>query len=229
MSAPGRPLEVVGQLVDRLGHDRVQHRVREGERHARPERAELELVPGEGERRGAVAVAAVARKRRQHRRAEPEERARRVRVALTGRDRLEDLLELGAQEDRDDRRRRLVRAQAVVLADGRHRCPEQALVLVHRLDHGRAEEQEVDVLRRAVAGLEQVPARVRAHRPVVVLAGAVHARERLLVQQADQPVLAGHAHHELHGQLLVVRAHVRVLEHRRQLVLARAPPRCGGS
>ena len=71
-----------------------------------------------------------------------------------------------------------------------HRGPQQPLVLVHGLDHGRAEEQEVDVVRGRVAGLEQVDAGVRAHRPVVVLARAVHARERLLVQQADEPVLA---------------------------------------
>ena len=45
------------------------------QRHARAQRAELELVAGEGERRGAVAVAAVHRQRRQHRRAQAEERA----------------------------------------------------------------------------------------------------------------------------------------------------------
>ena len=78
-------------------------------------------------------------------------------------------------------------------------------------------------------GLHQVVAGVGAHRPVVVLARPVHAGERLLVQQADEPVLAGHALHHLHGQLLVVGADVRVLEDRRDLVLAPARPRCGGS
>src|ERR687884_590671 len=46
-----------------------------------------------------------------------------------------------------------------------------------------------------------------AHGPVVVLARAVHARERLLVQQAHEAVAAGHRLHQLHRQLLVVRAH----------------------
>ena len=109
--------------------------------------------------------------------------------------------------------------------DARRSC----LVLVHRLQHGRAEEQELEVLVRRVAGLEQVDARVGAHRPVVVLARAVDAGERLLVQQAHEPVAARDVLHHLHGQLLVVAAHVRVLEHRRELVLRRAPPRCGGS
>ena len=62
---------------------------------------------------------------------------------------------------------------------------------------------------------------VGAHRPVVVLAGAVDAGEGLLVQQADQPVAAGDALHHLHRQLLVVGADVRVLEDRRDLVLVR--------
>ena len=54
-----------------------------------------------------------------------------------------------------------------------------------------------------------------------MLAGAVDAGERLLVQQADEPVLAGDVLHHLHRQLLVVGADVRVLVDRRELVLAR--------
>ena len=74
---------------------------------------------------------------------------------------------------------------------------------------------------RSLTRLEQVVPGVGAHRPVVVLAGAVDAGERLLVQQADEPVAARHVLHHLHRQLLVVAAHVRVLEHRRHLVLRR--------
>ncbi len=72
---------------------------------------------------------------------------------------------------------------------------------------------------RRVARLEQVLARVGAHRPVVVLAGPVHARKRLLVQQAHQAVAARDVPHHLHRQLLVIGADVRVLEHRGELVL----------
>ena len=109
----------------------------------------------------------------------------------------------------------------MILAGRGDRGPQQPLVLVDRLDDGRAEEQELQVLVRRVAGLEQVLAIVGAHRPVVVLARAVDARERLLVQQADQPVAAGDVLHHLHGQLLVVGADVGVLEDRRDLVLGR--------
>ena len=54
-----------------------------------------------------------------------------------------------------------------------------------------------------------------------MLAGAVDAGERLLVQQADQAVLVGRAAHDLHRQHLVIGGQVRVLEDRRDFVLAR--------
>ena len=61
-----RRLELVGQLVDGLGHDRVQHGVGQRGRLARAERPELELVAGEGERAGPVPIAAVLGQLRQH-------------------------------------------------------------------------------------------------------------------------------------------------------------------
>ena len=135
--------------------------------------------------------------------------------------RVERLLELGAEEDRDDRRRRLVGAEAVVLADARDRRAQQGRVVVDGSDHRGAEEQEDQVLVRGGAGLEEVDPRVRAHGPVVVLARAVDAGERLLVQQADEPVAARDVLQHLHRQHLVVDADVRVLEDRRDLVLGR--------
>ena len=50
-------------------------------------------------------------------------------------------------------------------------------------------------------GSSRFNARVGAHRPVVVLARAVDARERLLVQQAHQAIAAGDVLHHLHRQL----------------------------
>ena len=71
-------------------------------------------------------------------------------------DLLEDVGELVAQEDRDDRRRGLVGAQAVIVAGVGHGDAQQLGVLVHGADHGRAEDQELGVLVRGVARLEQV-------------------------------------------------------------------------
>ncbi len=72
---------------------------------------------------------------------------------------------------------------------------------------------------RRVARVQEVDAGVGPHRPVVVLARAVDARERLLVQQAHEAVAARDVLQQLHRELLVVAAEVGVLEDRRDLVL----------
>ena len=49
-------LELVGELLERIGDGRVEDRLRPVDRRRRADGAELELVAGEGERRGPVAV-----------------------------------------------------------------------------------------------------------------------------------------------------------------------------
>jgi hypothetical protein len=63
---------------------------------------------------------------------------------------------------------------------------QHALPIVHRLQHRGAEDEELHVVVRRVAGAEQVVAELVGQRPVVVLARAVDAGKRLLVQQAGQ-------------------------------------------
>ena len=101
------------------------------------------------------------------------------------------------------------------------RDAQQVAVLGDGADDGGAEDEELGVVVRRVARLEQVLARVVGHRPVVVLARAVDAGERLLVQQAAQAVPVGDALHRLHDEHVVVGGEVGVLEDRRDLVLAR--------
>ena len=60
-----------------------------------------------------------------------------------------------------------------------------------------------------------------AHAPVQVLAGAVDAGERLLVQQAGEAELRRHPPQHLHRHHLVIGGDVGVLEDRRDFVLAR--------
>ena len=136
-------------------------------------------------------------------------------------DLIDDVLEHVAEEDRDDRRRGLVGAQAVVVGGVRDRDAEQVAVAGDGAEHGGQEDEELRVVVRGVAGLEQVVAQVVRHRPVDVLARAVDARERLLVQQQLQAVAVGHPLHRLHDQHVVVGGDVGVLEHRRELVLRR--------
>ena len=117
----------------RLGDDGVEHRLGPVDGRRRADRAELELVAGEGEGRGAVAVGGVAR-------AAPAAWSRRVggwppffeEDAAPVSSCLHDVFELLAEEDGDDGRRRLVGAQAVIVAGVGHGGAEQVGVLVHR-------------------------------------------------------------------------------------------------
>src|SRR5690625_4112932 len=90
---------------------------------------------------------------------------------------------------------------------------------VHGTEHGGAEEPKNDDLVRSVYRVEQVLTRIRGHRPVVVLARAVDAGERLLVYQADETVLAGNLPKRQHDKLLMVGRDVGVFKDRRDLVL----------
>ena len=93
-------------------------------------------------------------------------------------------------------------------------------MLFHSAHDCSAEEEEDQVVVRRVARIHQVPVR-RAEGPVEVFAAAVDPGEGLLVQQADEPVVACIPLEDPHHQLLVVRRYVSVLVDRRHLVLTR--------
>ena len=62
--------------------------------------------------------------------------------------------ELVAEEHADYGGGRFVGAETVVVARARHAYPEKVLMLVHRRDHGSHDEQELHVVRGALARLE---------------------------------------------------------------------------
>ena len=214
-------LEFGRDEVERLGDRDVQRDVRVGDALVRRHRAELELVAGEGERAGAVAVARVTRQLRQDADAGVEHAAALGRLRATLFDLLEDVRQHVAEEDRDDGGRRFVRTESVVVAGAGDGRAQQALVLVDRADDRRAEHQKLDVVVRVLAGRQQVVALIITHRPVEVLARAVDAGERLFVHQARQAVLRRNALQGFHHHHLVIGGDVRGLEHRRDFVLAR--------
>ena len=180
-------------VIERLGQRGVHRDRADPTPTARADRAELEAVAGEGERARAVAVACILRQLRQRVDADLQHALRLRGLGAAALDLLEHVGQLLAEEDRDDRRRGFVGAQAVVVAGRRDGGAQHARVLVHGADHRAAEHQELRVLVRRVARIEQVALRGVADRPVDVLARAVDAGERLLVQQADHAVLLGHA------------------------------------
>ena len=135
--------------------------------------------------------------------------------------RVQDPCKVLAQEDGDDGRRRLIRAETVVVSGCRDGDSQEIRVLVHRRDDRDQEGQEAEVLARMFAGIHQVHAGVGLDGPVVVLSGTVDPLEGLLVKEACEAVTVRHLLHHLHGQLVVIRRHVRSLIDRRQLVLRR--------
>ena len=159
---------------------------------------------------------------RQHRRAEPHELARRRHVDLAARERVEDVLQLGAEEDRDDRRRRLVGAQAVVLPGGGHRGAQQALVGVDGLDRPRRR-------RTGTAGSSSgVSPGSSRFSPVSVpidqllcLPEPLTPANGFSCSSATRSYFGATVLEHGHQQLLVVAADVGVLEDRRDLVLRR--------
>ena len=84
---------------------------------------------------------------------------------------------------------------------------------VDGLDRVHEEGQETQVLLGRLRGPQQVHARVRGQAPVVVLAAAVHARVRFLMQQHSEVVVPGDLLHEVHQEHVVVHREVGLLEH----------------
>ena len=216
-----RLFQLVRELGKRVGGDGVEHRIRVRDAAGGRRHAEFKLVAGEGEGRGAVAVARVAADDRQRGHADLHIGHRRDALLAALDDVPDDRRQLIAQEHGDDRRRRLVAAQPMIVARIGRAHAQQTRMLVHRLHHRGEHQQEHVVVLGLLAGREQVAARVRRQAPVVVLAAAVHAGERLFVQQAYQAVAQGNLLHDVHDEHVLIRRQVRGVENRRQLVLGR--------
>ena len=66
---------------------------------------------------------------------------------------------------------------------------EQICMLIYRFQDTGQYQQELYVLVRCLARIQQVDAIVRGQRPVVVLTGTIDTCERFLMQQTFQTVL----------------------------------------
>ena len=135
-----RILELCVKLIELVGHDGVEDRGRARDGLRRAGHAELELVAREGERRGAVTVGRILRDGGQYVYADAQRLVLGRGVVVFVDDGVDDALKLGAEEDRDDGRRRFLRAEAVVVAREGDGAAQQLLILIHALDE-RGEQQ----------------------------------------------------------------------------------------
>ena len=203
-------LQLVGELLQLLGHDGIESDVGAGDGLGGAQGPELELIAGEGHGGSAVPVRVVLGDVGQHVHADAQRPLAGVGMGGAVDDGVHHRLEIVPQEDGEDGGRRFLSAQAQVVAGEGHRRPQEVLILVHALQKGRQEEEELGVLAGGLAGLEEVFAAVRCQGPVVVLAGAVDSCEGLFMQEADETVALRHLLHHLHGELVLVAGAVGV-------------------
>ncbi len=144
---------------DGAGNGGIEQRDRPGDRLAAANGAEFELCAGEGERRGAITVGVVLLDLGKFRHAEPDEL---LLSALAG---------LLAGDDALDERVSMSPMKTEMIAGGASFAPsrcsfpeladagaQKSGVLVHRLEDGREEEQEAEILVRRMSRLEQIEA-----------------------------------------------------------------------
>ena len=157
-----RSFQHIGKLPQLLGHNGVQGNVGAGHRLGGAQHTELELVAGEGQRTGAVPVGGILGDGRHHVHANTHDPFLGVHIIGAVDDGPDNGAELVTQEDGYNGRGSLVTAQAVVIAGGGGGAAQEVLIFIHTLDEGCQEHQELGILGRRLAGLEQVPAGVGA-------------------------------------------------------------------
>mmetsp|Transcript_16003 Transcript_16003/g.50297 ORF Transcript_16003/g.50297 Transcript_16003/m.50297 type:complete len:298 (+) Transcript_16003:764-1657(+) len=117
---------------------------------------------------------------------------------------------------------RLHAAEAEVVAGGGDRHAHEIAELIdarHGGGHDDGEDLVVAGARRELPGVEEVHAVRGADGPVVVLAAAVDAVERLLLQERSEAVLGRHLLHDLHDNEVLIHLLDDGAELGRELVL----------
>ena len=94
-------------------------------------------------------------------------------------------------------------------------------MLVDRFDYRSQNEQELCVLGRCFAGVEQIYACIGRQRPVIMLTRAVDALKRLFVKQALEIMLSCGTLHYLHSELVMVGGDIYGIIDRSKLMLGR--------
>ena len=214
-------LQLVRVLTQRLRHGGVEHNVAAGNGVGGAKHTELELIAGERKGRRPVPVGSITQELGQHMGSQLHHGLFRAAVRLILLDGIQNGRQLVTQKDGHHSGRCLVGAQTVIIAGGGHRDTQQVLIVIHCLNNGTQEQQELGVFVGCLTGSQQVHTGIRGHRPVVVLAGAVDTVKGLFMQQTDQPVAGSHLLHDLHGQLVVIGGDICGGVDGRQLMLGR--------
>ena len=215
-------LDLSNHVVESPGDNRIQRGIRRGAALFAADGAEFEFVPGEGERACAVSVRRVLRERGKHGNADFDFASLLRRGGLSLFELVDDIGELLAEEDGNNRRRSLVRPETVIVPGARHARAEKRRISVDTLDDGDQNGEELRVFVRGLSRGKPILAVRAGDGPVVVLARTVHSVKGLFVQEADQAVTFGDSLENFHREHVVVGGEVLVLEHRGEFELRRA-------
>ena len=225
-------LQHVRRFAESLGYDGADHGIGIRDALRGADHTELKLVAGKGKGRGTVTVGRILVDDRQGGNAGIQTASL---DAACGRsvfnDLIHDVTKLIAEENRNNRRRRLVRTEPLVVARAGCGHPQEIRMAIHRLDHTGKHQQKLQIVVGRGARVKQVLAGIAVQRPVVVLAGTVDPRKGLFMQQADQAVPGRHAFHRLHGELVLIHRDIAGAVNRRALMLRGSDLvvlRCGG-
>ncbi len=211
-------LNLSGKVLEYLCNSGVQHSVGIGQIHGRAGHTELKLVAGEGKGRGTVPVGVVLGEYGKNVNAQVDLGLALGLIGAVVGDGIENGTQLIAHKDGDDGGGSLISAQAMVVSGRGNSDTKQILIIIHGLDDGSEESQELEVIHGGVAGIQQVLA-AGGQRPVVVFAGAIDTIEGLLVNQAHKTVALGNLLHHFHSQQIVIDGLVGGVENGCQFVL----------
>ena len=134
-------------------------------------------------------------------------------------DMIEQLTHLTTEETRNDGRWCFVGSQSMCIGGTHDTRLQKSVVTIHTHQCFDDEGGKTEILFRSLARSMEQHAIVGRETPVVVLATAVDAGKRLLVQKDTESVLAGHTLHHRHEQHVVIDSQVRFLEDGRQFEL----------
>ena len=117
---------------------------------------------------------------------------------------IDNILQLLAQENRDDRWRRLCRTQTMIVARNRGGLAQQIRVSVNCFHDARQNQKELYIFVRRLARIHHVDAVVARQGPVVVLTGTIDSVKWFLIQQTGQTVMSCDTLHRLHDHLVAI-------------------------
>ena len=216
-----RTFQAIRVNPEGFSHGAVQHDVRTGNAVGGTEHTELKLVAGKGKRRSSVAVSGVTVELRQHISTQLHLCLFSSLIGRTGLDCLQHRIQLITKEDGNNSGRRFVGTEPVIIACSCHRYAQKILIIVHGLDDGAQEQQELCVFIGGRSGRKKILSGVGGDGPVVVLTAAIDSGKRLFVEQADKPMPGSYLLHDLHGELIVVGGDIGGGVDRGKLVLSR--------